>query len=253
SPSRMIPARRRRIVRLQCRRARRSSDQLREPGPDLRSCRWRDRRIRPRAALGAGGALLGRPPNHHQSWRGSQRGCAARGNPTEACQSLVFGDALGGAGCGAGDPSPAHYTGAHRDYTSGLDHMGARDYSSALGRWLTPDPAGLAAVNPNDPQSWNRYAYAENQPTLRIDPSGLLAVPQPCDESSGSGCDWNVENCTIDGFDSICNGLNGVGANGIAECPNNDCGMAYYDPRPTEFHIDPWGPLNQPAHFIFEV
>src|SRR6185437_4679006 len=109
----------------------------------------------------------------------------AHGALVETCQSLVFGDALGGTGCGAGDPSPAHYTGARRDYTSGLDHMGARDYSSALGRWLTPDPAGFAAVNPNDPQSWNRYAYAENQPTLRSDPSGLLAVPQPCDESSG--------------------------------------------------------------------
>jgi hypothetical protein len=30
------------------------------------------------------------------------------------------------------------------------------------GRWLSPDPSGLAAVNPA--QSWNRYAYVGNRP-----------------------------------------------------------------------------------------
>ncbi|MGH9488378.1 MAG: RHS repeat-associated core domain-containing protein [Terriglobales bacterium] len=35
----------------------------------------------------------------------------------------------------------------------------AREYSPTQGRWWTPDPSGLAAVDPEDPQSWNRYAY----------------------------------------------------------------------------------------------
>ena len=48
-----------------------------------------------------------------------------------------------------------------------------REYSAAQGRWLSPDPAGLAAVNPADPQSWNRYAYVGNQPLSAIDPLGL--------------------------------------------------------------------------------
>jgi uncharacterized protein RhaS with RHS repeats len=48
-----------------------------------------------------------------------------------------------------------------------------REYSPIQGRWVSPDPAGLAAVNLTDPQSWNRYAYVRNQPLLFTDPTGL--------------------------------------------------------------------------------
>jgi len=57
---------------------------------------------------------------------------------------------------------------------SNADHFGAREYAKTQGRWLTPDPAGLAAVNPMDPQTWNRYAYVTNNPTTYNDPSGLV-------------------------------------------------------------------------------
>lgn len=49
----------------------------------------------------------------------------------------------------------------------------ARKLHSAQGRWISPDPAGLAATNPSDPQTWNRYAYVGNRPTATIDPFGL--------------------------------------------------------------------------------
>jgi RHS repeat-associated protein len=49
-----------------------------------------------------------------------------------------------------------------------------RIYSGNYGRWLSPDPAGLAAASPSNPQSWNRYAYVGNNPTNFIDPTGLL-------------------------------------------------------------------------------
>jgi len=42
-----------------------------------------------------------------------------------------------------------------------------------MGRWISPDPAGLAAVDPSNPQSWNRYAYVGNNPLSMIDPLGL--------------------------------------------------------------------------------
>jgi len=48
-----------------------------------------------------------------------------------------------------------------------------REYSPAQGRWVSPDPAGLTAVNLTDPQSWNRYVYATNRPLDRVDPLGL--------------------------------------------------------------------------------
>jgi RHS repeat-associated protein len=48
----------------------------------------------------------------------------------------------------------------------------AREYSNQ-GRWVSPDPAGLAAVDPTNPQSWNRYAYVLNNPLTTTDPTGL--------------------------------------------------------------------------------
>jgi RHS repeat-associated protein len=59
---------------------------------------------------------------------------------------------------------------------SNTDHFGARDYAKTQGRWLTPDPAGLAAVDITNPQTWNRYAYVTNNPTSFADPSGLVAT-----------------------------------------------------------------------------
>src|SRR5213076_2841416 len=48
-----------------------------------------------------------------------------------------------------------------------------RQYSSQLGRWMHPDPAGLAAVDPSNPQSWNRYSYVTDNPLASVDPFGL--------------------------------------------------------------------------------
>ncbi|MGH9482853.1 MAG: RHS repeat-associated core domain-containing protein [Terriglobales bacterium] len=107
----------------------------------------------------------------------------------ETCQSLAFGDGLGGAHCGTGDdPSPLHFAGQYRDYTSGLDHMGARDYASALGRWTTPDPASSAAADPNNPQTWNRYTYVNNSPLDATDPTGLLGVADCMWDGCTSSC-----------------------------------------------------------------
>jgi RHS repeat-associated protein len=48
-----------------------------------------------------------------------------------------------------------------------------REYRTAHGRWASPDPAGLSAVDPSNPQSWNRYAYVNNNPMGLVDPTGL--------------------------------------------------------------------------------
>ena len=65
------------------------------------------------------------------------------------------------------------FTGGERDSETSLDHTWFRQYSSSLGRWMHPDPAGLAAVDITNPQSWNRYAYVINSPLTYIDPLGL--------------------------------------------------------------------------------
>jgi RHS repeat-associated protein len=67
------------------------------------------------------------------------------------------------------------FTGQNSDTTSGIYDFLYRPYS-IQGRWPTPDPAGLAAVDPTNPQSWNRYAYVLNGPINLADPSGLYPV-----------------------------------------------------------------------------
>ena len=54
-----------------------------------------------------------------------------------------------------------------------LDDFEFRRYSPSQGRWISPDPAGSAAVDPTNPQSWNRYAYVTNNPLANVDPTGL--------------------------------------------------------------------------------
>jgi RHS repeat-associated protein len=71
-------------------------------------------------------------------------------------------------------PQNYKFTGVERDGESGLDLMKARNYSSSLGRMLTPDPGHADGfAHKGDPESWNPYAYAGNNPLRFIDPSGL--------------------------------------------------------------------------------
>ncbi|XXX73286.1 SpvB/TcaC N-terminal domain-containing protein [Sorangium sp. So ce134] len=60
------------------------------------------------------------------------------------------------------------YTGKERDEESGLYHHGARYYAPWLGRWISPDAAGLV----DGPQ---RYGYVRNRPLNNADPSGRAA------------------------------------------------------------------------------
>ena len=64
------------------------------------------------------------------------------------------------------------YTGNERDTESGNDYFGARYYGSSMGRFMSPDPTAFSTFL-SDPQSLNRYMYAENNPLRKIDQNGL--------------------------------------------------------------------------------
>lgn len=68
------------------------------------------------------------------------------------------------------------FTGKKQDISSNVYDFPAREYG-IQGRWPSPDPAGMAAVNPMDPQTWNRYAYVRNNPLSMVDPFGFDDVP----------------------------------------------------------------------------
>lgn len=108
-------------------------------------------------------------------WLGTKRVVAnASGQTAETCTGLPFGDRL--TCTGTGDPSPQHFTGQIHDQESNNDYFGARYYSEYTGRFTSPDPSGLLAQKPGNPQSWNLYAYAMNNPLSNIDPTGLDCV-----------------------------------------------------------------------------
>ena len=54
-----------------------------------------------------------------------------------------------------------------------LNYDNARYYNAAQGQFLSEDPQFLSAgFNLSDPQSFNAYAYARNNPIINIDPTG---------------------------------------------------------------------------------
>jgi RHS repeat-associated protein len=73
----------------------------------------------------------------------------------------------------SGSGNAYKFTGKERDAESGLDNFGLRYNSSSLGRFMSPDPGNISGfLYQNDPQSWNGYAYARNNPLKYTDPDG---------------------------------------------------------------------------------
>ncbi|MQA93129.1 MAG: DUF4237 domain-containing protein [Streptosporangiales bacterium] len=77
-------------------------------------------------------------------------------------------------------PGERGYVGGTNDATTGLVHLGAREYDPSTGRFTTVDPV----LEPNRPASLNAYAYADNSPITYADPTG----EKP---HCGTGCEYN--------------------------------------------------------------
>jgi RHS repeat-associated protein len=82
----------------------------------------------------------------------------------------------------------SRYTGKERDTESGNDYFEARYYSSAMGRFMSPDWAAKEEPVPyatfDDPQSLNLYSYVRNNPLTRVDADGHC--PDACVIEGGS-------------------------------------------------------------------
>jgi len=123
-----------------------------------------------------GGQLLAQYKNNttyftHKDHLGSTRALTTvSGSLHEQYDYLPYGEGPAGSG------TTNHlFTGKERDAESGMDYYGARYYVSLAGRFLTPD-LPFVDQQPGNPQTWNLYPYARNNPMLFIDPTGYAAV-----------------------------------------------------------------------------
>jgi RHS repeat-associated protein len=108
----------------------------------------------------------------HSDWLGSSRFAST---PTRTLYFdgayAPFGEAY--AQTGTLDLS---FTGMNQDTVANLYDFPTREYGTQ-GRWPSPDPAGISSVQLKDPRTWNRYAYARNNPETLVDPNGLCTAP----------------------------------------------------------------------------
>ena len=140
---------------------------------------------------------------NHTDWLGTVRARSdMSGGAPDTYTSLPFGDLLSSIGT-----SPVHFTGQERDTDSGLDHFLFRQYNATQGRWMSPDPAGLSAVDPSNPQSWNRYAYVGNRPTKLVDVLGLDSSKTGVDENGKTHIYTEVDVNDIDPLAAAINAL----------------------------------------------
>jgi RHS repeat-associated protein len=130
-----------------------------------------------RVAYYSGGSLH----FQHQDWMGTEHiRSSYNGGSDGQFTSLPFGDDL--TTTGGTDTDAYHFAQIDHDYESDTEHAQFRQYSSAQGRFLSPDPYG-GSYDPSNPQSFNRYAYALNNPLSNVDPSGQDA----CATDNGDG------------------------------------------------------------------
>jgi RHS repeat-associated protein len=83
-----------------------------------------------------------------------------------------------------------------RDSESGLDYAVNRYEAPGDGRFLSPDPYQPSA-GPEDPSSWNRYAYVGGDPINFIDPTGLLKSCPKGDGCKGGGGPGDDDICSM--------------------------------------------------------
>jgi RHS repeat-associated protein len=117
----------------------------------------------------------------------------------------------------AGNAGTTHkFTAKERDGETGLDYFGARYYTGAIGRFITPDDLfhDQAEVNP---QSWNLYSYVRNNPLRFIDPDGHKCVTL-------KGANGNV--VADDGIGALCDHMTKARSGWVADAEARGGGLS---------------------------
>jgi RHS repeat-associated protein len=106
--------------------------------------------------------------------------CDVNGNLVAEQNFNAWGKARNANTWNSNDPLLAKPTWLYRGFTGhedmpqfGLINMNARLYDPTIGKMISPDNY---VSNPNHTQSYNRYAYANNNPLNKIDPTGNVPI-----------------------------------------------------------------------------
>jgi RHS repeat-associated protein len=92
---------------------------------------------------------------------------AMNGSVSDSMDYLPYGELLSG-----GSSTTHKFTGKERDSESGLDDFEARFYSSTIGRFVSVDPHLADAQRLLDPQQFNMFGYARDNPLRFGDTDG---------------------------------------------------------------------------------
>ena len=172
----------------------------------------------------------------HPDWEGGWR---LDSSPSRTETGDLAYSPYGAAYAGSG---PDAFTGQWVDTPDNLNDFQHRLLAPMMDRWLSPDPAGTAAVSLSNPQTWNAYAYVANRPLTATDPEGLTCAAGQCSSINGNALieRWessevdlldNNLGCQIDGMDASCTAAEDMISDGSGvQCPNNYCGNGTKDP-----------------------
>jgi RHS repeat-associated protein len=131
----------------------------------------------------------------HQDWLGTERiRTTYNGGVEGTFTSLPFGDAQTTTSGTDGDPY--HFAMLDYDSETKTYHAQFRQYGANQAQWMSPDPY-YGSYDLGNPQSFDRYAYTQNNPLSVTDPSGncgndvyggyCMDDDDDDDDSTGSG------------------------------------------------------------------
>jgi RHS repeat-associated protein len=124
---------------------------------------------------------------HHHDGLGSVIGLSNSAGTLEQGYAYdAWGNAISSVGS-VGTKNKFRFTGEALDPGTQLYYLRACYQDASIGRFVARDPAQSTASRP---LSSNKYAYAENNPTDRLDPSGKTPTSSPS-EMLGSGS-WSL-------------------------------------------------------------
>ncbi|MGV9263273.1 polymorphic toxin-type HINT domain-containing protein [Kitasatospora sp. NPDC003701] len=138
------------------------------------------------------------------------------GQPVSRRPADPFGNPRGTQPSASAWAGTKGFVGGSKDDTTGLTNLGARQYDPTTGRFINPDPL----LAPSDPQQWNGYSYADNNPVDNTDANGLQ-----CLHGAPGG-----------GADGICAGVP-KDNDGVVGDYSNNCVFDYCKKRAAEMEV----------------